>query len=165
MSKVYQICISTFLVADGPIVTLALVPALLAPGAGRTGLLGVTDRPGPARLTGAGEGGGAGAVSPLARPATPATAYGLTTNLLGIIGPGPALATAGLTDHLGHVLHPEDRHQLPLDHLPLEWVGPAEAEHTVLQLSDRHHGQGARVDGNNKQFFFIADTRTADIMR
>ena len=64
--------------------------------------------------------------------ATPLTAHWLTLHLLGILLLGPALTAAGLTDHLGDILQPEDRHQLPPEHLPLERVTQAEAEQAIL---------------------------------
>lgn len=87
-------------------------------------------------------------MSPLA---TPLTAHRLTLNLLGLLfGPSPALTASWLADHLGDILQPEDRHQLPLEHLPLEGVAQAEAEQAVLQLRVGHLGQEARVNRNNK---------------
>ena len=152
----------TFLVAHSTIDTQALVITLVAPGARRTGLLGVTPGSCPARVTGAGEGGGAGAVTPLFPLATPLTAHGLTLDLLRLhLGPGPAFAAAGLTDHLGDILQLEDGHQLLLNHFLLEGVPPAEAEDAVLKLSVGHNSREARVDGHDKHLLFIADTITA----
>ena len=152
----------TFLVAHSTIDTQALVITLVAPGARRTGLLGVTPGSCPARVTGAGEGGGAGAVTPLFPLATPLTAHGLTLDLLRLhLGSGPAFAAAGLTDHLGDILQLEDGHQLLLNHFLLEGVPPAEAEEAVLKFSVGHHSREACVDGNDKHLLFIADTITA----
>ena len=97
--------------------------------------------------------------------ATPLTAHRLTLNLLGLLlGPGPSLAAAGLADHLGHILHPEDRHQLPLEHLSLEGVAQAEAEQAVLQLGEGHLGQEARVNRNNKQLLLVTDTTVIKVL-
>ena len=151
--------ILTFLITKGSVDTQTRVVTLVAPGARRTGLPCVTACSCPARVTGAGEGGGAGAVTPLAPLATPLTAHGLTLNLLRhLLGPGPALAAAWLTDHFSHILKSEDRHQLPLGHLPLEGMAQAEAEEAVLQLGVGNLSQEACVNRNNEQLLFIADT-------
>lgn len=90
---------------------------------------------------------------------TPLTANRLTLNLLDILLLlGPALTAARLTDHLSDILKPEDRHQLPPEHLPLERVTQAEAEQAILQLGVGHLCQEARVHRNNKQLLLVTDT-------
>ena len=154
--------ILTFLVTKSSVDTQTRVVTLVTPGARRTCFPGVTTCPCPARVTGAGEGGGAGAVTPLAPLTTPLTAHGLTLNLLRLLlGPGPAFTAAWLTDHFSHILKFEEWHQLPLGHFPLEGMAQAEAEEAVLQLSVGHLSQEACVNRNNKQLLFITDTTAA----